>query len=419
VRRTQTETLPRVTDIAISVHGLGKRYRIHHEGTSYGRLTESMASAIRAPLDRLRGTRRGRDEWLWAVRGVSFDVPEGDVVGVIGRNGAGKTTLLKLLSRITEPTEGRATLRGRVGSLLEVGTGFHPELTGRENVFLSGAILGMRKEETLRNFDEIVAFSGVEQFIDTPVKRYSSGMQVRLGFAVAAHLETEILIVDEVLAVGDAEFQRKCLTKMGGVAKQGRTVIFVSHNMAAVEALCSSGLLLDRGAVVAAGQISEVLGSYDQAIASTLTESLASRADRRGDGRLRVVSIEAVMRTGADSEIRLRYVAASSLSNVEMQVNLYSANREAVAQLGNGFTGQAFEHLPPTGTIVCKLPNSAVMPGTYTVDIYCTVTGIVADWLSDAAELVVAEGAYFPSGKLPLAGYGHVIVAQDWAVETE
>ena len=191
-----------MSDVVVSVEGLGKRYRIGHQRDPYGRLTETLAGAFRAPIDMVRGKRRETSEWIWALRDVSFELRQGDVVGVIGRNGAGKTTLLKVLSRITEPSAGRATLRGRVGSLLEVGTGFHPELTGRENVFMSGAVLGMRRAEIKRKFDEIVEFAGIEQFLDTPVKRYSSGMQVRLGFAVAAHLETEILIVDEVLAVG-------------------------------------------------------------------------------------------------------------------------------------------------------------------------------------------------------------------------
>ena len=208
-------------DVVISAEGLGKRYRIGHQEDPYGRLTESLYGALRAPVERLRGRSRSSSEWIWALRDLSLEIRRGEVVGVIGRNGAGKTTLLKVLSRITEPTTGNAILRGRVGSLLEVGTGFHQELSGRENIYMSGAVLGMRRAEIARKFDEIVEFSGVEQFLDTPVKRYSSGMQVRLGFAVAAHLETEILFVDEVLAVGDADFQRKCLGKMSEIGEVG------------------------------------------------------------------------------------------------------------------------------------------------------------------------------------------------------
>src|SRR5712691_3252284 len=229
---------PLVTDFAIRVEGLGKRYRIG-ERERYRALRDTIADAIKAPLRRLRSGRPSLvDNTIWALRDVSLEVAPGEVFGVIGHNGAGKSTLLKILSRITAPSEGRAELRGRVGSLLEVGTGFHPELTGRENVYLNGAILGMRRSEVRRKFDDIVAFAEVEQFLDTPVKRYSSGMAVRLAFAVAAHLEPEILIVDEVLAVGDAAFQRKCLGKMESVGREGRTVLFVSHNMAAVTHLC-------------------------------------------------------------------------------------------------------------------------------------------------------------------------------------
>ena len=244
-------------DIVVSVRGLGKSYQITRERERYTRLTETIWTAVRHPL-----RRQAVPDDFWALRDVSFDVGAGDVVGIIGRNGAGKSTLLKILSRITEPTTGEAILHGRVSSLLEVGTGFHPELTGRENIHLSGSVLGMSRADIRRRFDEIVAFADVERFLDTPVKRYSSGMQVRLGFAVAAHLEPDILVVDEVLAVGDAAFQKKCLAKMEDVAHGGRTVLFVSHNMAAVLRLCGQGLLLDRGRVVAQGPSSEVVHRY-------------------------------------------------------------------------------------------------------------------------------------------------------------
>lgn len=232
----------------ITVAGLGKRYRIRHQPAGrYTALRDVIARRLRSPFAREAGGSEAED--FWALRDVSFTVAAGEVLGIIGRNGAGKSTLLKVLSRITEPTAGRITLDGRVTSLLEVGTGFHPELTGRENIMLNGAILGMSRAEIVRKFDEIVAFAEVEQFLDTPVKRYSSGMYMRLAFAVAAHLESEILVIDEVLAVGDAEFQRRCLGKMGEVATSGRTVLFVSHNLNAVETLCTQALCLDRGQV--------------------------------------------------------------------------------------------------------------------------------------------------------------------------
>ena len=263
----------------ISVDRLGKRYRLTHQGERqrYATLRDVIAHKLAAPFRALNGrvqkseiSSQGSDlrptasgtEDFWALKDVSFEIKQGEVVAIIGRNGAGKSTLLKILSRITEPTEGTVRINARVASLLEVGTGFHPELTGRENVFLNGAILGMRRAEIRKKFDEIVAFAEVEKFLDTPVKRYSSGMYVRLAFAVAAHLEPEVLIVDEVLAVGDAEFQKKCLGKMGEVAKGGRTVLFVSHNMAAVTRLCQRGILLVRGLIVAQGTAESVVNDY-------------------------------------------------------------------------------------------------------------------------------------------------------------
>jgi lipopolysaccharide transport system ATP-binding protein len=245
--------------LAIRAENLAKQYRIGGPQTQYRTIRESLVDILAAPFKRLKGS---TVETIWALEQVSFEIQHGEVVGIIGRNGAGKSTLLKLLSRITEPTRGRAELYGRIGSLLEVGTGFHPELTGRENVFLNGAILGMSRAEIRRKFDEIVAFAEVERFLDTPVKRYSSGMQVRLAFAVAAHLEPEILLVDEVLAVGDAGFQKKCLNKMEGIGQEGRTVIFVSHNMPAVTRLCERTILLDEGRVVSDGPSPRVVNVY-------------------------------------------------------------------------------------------------------------------------------------------------------------
>lgn len=256
---------------AISVEHISKQYRIGTQEVRHDTLMQSALAWFRSPLANYRGLYRlshfeaeERPDVLWALRDVSFQVYPGEVVGIVGRNGAGKSTLLKILSRITPPSAGRVVLNGRVSSLLEVGTGFHPELTGRENVYLNGTILGMSKTEVDRKFDEIVAFSEVEKFIDTPVKRYSSGMRVRLAFAVSAHLESEILLVDEVLAVGDAAFQQKCLDTMGGVADSGRTVLFVSHNMQAIQRLCSSAYLIDQGQLAAQGETNEVIRTYLQ-----------------------------------------------------------------------------------------------------------------------------------------------------------
>lgn len=256
----------------IRVSNVGKQYRIGARQEAYATLRDAMARGLRAPLKRLRRNGRRETDIVWALKDVSFEVSQGEVLGIIGRNGAGKSTLLKILSRITEPTTGRAELFGRIGSLLEVGTGFHPELTGRENIFLNGAVLGMKRAEIIGKFDEIVAFAEIDKFLDTPVKHYSSGMYMRLAFAVAAHLEPEILLVDEVLAVGDAEFQAKCLGKMGAVATEGRTVLFVSHNMAAIQALCKRVIWFREGQLVEDGESHHLVKNYLSATSSVATE---------------------------------------------------------------------------------------------------------------------------------------------------
>jgi lipopolysaccharide transport system ATP-binding protein len=268
-----------MSDPVISITNLGKRYVIGHQRAAGDGIRHVVEDAMRAPLKWLRSRAKNKSrerEEFWALKDVSFEVKQGEVVGIIGRNGAGKSTLLKILSRITEPTIGKVEIEGRVASLLEVGTGFHQELTGRENIFLNGAILGMSHAEIKRKFDEIVAFAEVEKFLDTPVKRYSSGMYVRLAFAVAAHLEPEILIVDEVLAVGDIEFQKKCLGKMENVARQGRTVLFVSHNMAAMRSLCTRGILFEKGRLTVSSTMEVAIDSY-------LSDRLVSRGELAWD----------------------------------------------------------------------------------------------------------------------------------------
>lgn len=273
-----------MSQYAIRVSHLSKQYRIGQAQARYKSLRESLSNTVKAPVRYLMNGNRSEKNTIWALDDVSFDIEHGDAVGIIGRNGAGKSTLLKILARITDPTRGEVRLRGRVGSLLEVGTGFHPELTGRENIYLNGAILGMTRREINQKFDEIVDFAEIEKFIDTPAKRYSSGMYMRLAFAVAAHLEPEILLVDEVLAVGDAEFQKKCLGKMGDVAKQGRTVLFVSHNMTAIKALCKNGILLDKGRISFSGDISQLVEKYslstNQNIINNPDISLLTRPSR-------------------------------------------------------------------------------------------------------------------------------------------
>jgi lipopolysaccharide transport system ATP-binding protein len=283
---------------AIEVNGLSKKYRLGVQDEKQETLAATLWHTIKSPIRNFKRIRNlaslgdDEDSVFWALKDVSFSLQQGQVLGIIGHNGAGKSTLLKILSQITEPSEGEITIRGRVASLLEVGTGFHPELTGRENVYMNGTILGMTKREIARKFDEIVDFSGVEKHIDTPVKFYSSGMKVRLGFAVAAHLEPEILIVDEVLAVGDIGFQRKCLGKMGEVATSGRSILFVSHNMAAVQSLCSHGLMLHHGKAVQQGLVTETIRKYLAEFQTETKEFLAGEVIRQGTGKARLNSFE-------------------------------------------------------------------------------------------------------------------------------
>lgn len=276
----------------IKAEHLSKQYRLGTRDAAYATVREALVSAARAPLRILRRNGNRKEQTLWALRDVSFEINPGEVVGIIGRNGAGKSTLLRILSRVTEPTTGRVELYGRVGSLLEVGTGFHPELTGRENIFLNGSILGMTRREIDRKFDEIVAFAEVEKFIDTPVKRYSSGMYVRLAFAVAAHLEPEILIVDEVLAVGDHAFQQKCLSKMHDVSVRGRTVLFVSHNMGAISRLCERCLLLDQGHIVASGATAATVQTYMTSGLMERAEYIQSEASEKAVNLLRIALVD-------------------------------------------------------------------------------------------------------------------------------
>jgi len=355
-------------------------YRIGAEERRPESFWDATKQAVSSPFEYLRRITRPptEEETLWALKDVSFEVERGEVLGIIGRNGAGKTTLLRILSRITEPTEGRAVINGRVGSLLEVGTGFHPELTGRENVYLNGAILGMTKDEIDAKFDEIVAFSGVEKFIDTPVKRYSSGMRVRLGFAVAAHLDPEILLIDEVLAVGDAAFQKKCLGKMGEVASAGRTVLFVSHNMQMIGELCPRTVLLEEGGVVSDGPTSEVLGDYYELLRAAKVDAqtaIDNRQFRRGTGRVRLTDIVAYDGQGRDGyrfkcgetiRFRLSYEAFERVDNLYAGILLRSGKtREPLASSGRHCVSAVPLEEGQSGSFVIEIPQAPFMSGTY------------------------------------------------------
>ncbi|MBA2678178.1 MAG: ABC transporter ATP-binding protein [Ktedonobacteraceae bacterium] len=361
-----------MSSLVISVENLSKRYVIGHKLSGDDGMRHRMEAAIRAPLAWVRngGRRRAKSsEDFWALEDVSFDVMQGEVVGIVGRNGAGKSTLLKLLSRITEPTSGRIRLRGRVASLLEVGTGFHNELTGRENIFLNGAILGMSRAEILARFDEIVAFSEIKTFLDTPVKRYSSGMYVRLAFAVAAHLESEILIVDEVLAVGDASFQQKCLRKMSDVAGSGRTVLFVSHNMEAVRTLCQRGLFLDDGKIQADGAADSIVEAY-------FAEHAKGFGRQKRGGYARIIQRIALkndsnqetrqFRPGEDLIVEIAYDTEKRIDKPYFQIVIQSSR-------GNCFTASMLldGHRPGAiegkGIIACRFKSIPLLPQRYTV----------------------------------------------------
>ena len=311
-----------MNDIALRTVGLGKMYHIGGEREAYRTLRDSIVKAAKRPIERIRhpGAATHTSNDLWALRDIDIEVKHGEALGLIGRNGAGKSTLLKVISRITEPTEGRVEVEGRVASLLEVGTGFHAELTGRENIYLNGAILGMARAEIRRKFDEIVEFSEIGLFLDTPVKRYSSGMYVRLAFAVAAHLDPEILIIDEVLAVGDAKFQKKCLGKMEDVATHGRTVIFVSHNMMAIRSLCTRAVELDAGRVVNSGEAGEVVIDYLMRQAEAGAEVEWPVGSRPGDEGVQLVSMRVVDQAGAVADM----VSTSAPFGVRMEVELAS-----------------------------------------------------------------------------------------------
>lgn len=398
------------SELMVAVRGLGKRYKLIPRGTRPGTLTESILGA-------LRGKRPPKEDF-WALREVCFEVRRGEVIGLLGHNGAGKSTLLKLLSRITEPTEGELVLYGRIGSLLEVGTGFHPELTGRENIFMNGSILGMSRREIQARYDEIVAFAGprVEQHLDTPVKRYSSGMTMRLGFAVAANLNPEILIVDEVLAVGDAEFQKKCLGKMHDVAQSGRTVFFVSHNLAAVTALCTRALLLHNGELREDGPIAQVAQSYQLlAQGSRAPGGELTHALRTGTGQAQITALSIRSTTpdgqpvplvypGATVTLELTIQAREPLPDARLAVTLSDANTYRLLEVSTTGGSAPLRLTPDAPTRVCfVLPDLRLRPGLYPVGASLTLQeGEELDTVERAGALEVAVGAEpMPSGAGP------------------
>src|SRR2546421_9620658 len=392
-----------MSDVAIQTSGLGKRYTLGVRDYGYNTLREGIVNTAQRSLRRI--ARRGagpRRDMLWALHDVSLTIRNGEVLGLIGHNGAGKTTFLKILSRITEPSAGWADVTGRVGSLLEVGTGFHPELTGRENIFLNGAILGMRRSEIRRRFDEIVEFAGVGRFLDTPVKRYSSGMSVRLAFAVAAHLEPEILLVDEVLAVGDAALQRNSLGKMGEVAREGRTVVFVSHNLAIIQALCQRGILLERGEVVIDAPASETIDRYLRTLERTASADLLERTDR--DGRAWDQTLVRRLEIGqaggghpdavvAGRPARIVVHVTKVLPDMECQLTIINSLGQPVTTLDSEVSAPADLRDGDLGPrIECDIAALPLLPGRYRIDVLLKAKCHIQDGLQGAAFFDVEPG---------------------------
>lgn len=403
--------------VAIKVENLSKAYQLGEIGTG------TLAWDLERWFARVRGkedpflkigetndrTIKGSSNIVWSLKDIDFKINQGEAVGIIGRNGAGKSTLLKILSRVTTPTSGKIKVKGRIASLLEVGTGFHPELTGRENIYLNGAILGMRKLEITRKFDEIVSFAGVERYIDTPVKRYSSGMYVRLAFAVAAHLDCEILIVDEVLAVGDAEFQKSCLGKMEDVSKNnGRTVLFVSHNMGSIASLCEKGILLSKGRIEKTGTSTEVISTYLKAHQVGDDGDLMSRTDRSGTQSHKFSDIlffdhlanpvQQVI-SGTETSINFFYQGNSVLDRPQLKFTIYNRTGQPLTHFDSNLTYTPLEPLPASGVIRCGFKKFPLSSGFYTINVVLVNDGVVIDYLIGAINFNVLSGNFFQCGK--------------------
>lgn len=411
--------------LAIQAENISKQYRLGQVGTGtlshdlnrfYHRIRGKEDPYLKIGEANDRAT-KGESEYVWSLRDINFEIEQGDAVGIIGRNGAGKSTLLKLLSKVTKPTTGIIRSRGRIASLLEVGTGFHPEMTGRENIYLNGAILGMTRKEIKRKFDEIVDFSGVERYIDTPVKRYSSGMYVRLAFAVAANLESEILIVDEVLAVGDADFQKKCLGKMGDVSKgEGRTVLFVSHNMASIMNLCDKGILLKDGAIHAKGNIEEITNKY---LEDYLPKNikLTDINNRRGNGLLKFEDITITgidtksgnIESFADFQIKLIFNKKIDFSVFNGKIDIGINNNQGTRVGWISSSNAKTDSLGETSEITFHVNNNPLSPGNFSLNLYLESNNQVNDWLTDISPFTVVEKDYYKTGRLTPANQGNIL----------
>ena len=409
----------------IQVTDLGKSYRLGLREKQANTFRDLLTGLVRAPMQRIRNlgehTLESEDAF-WALRDVSFAIQPGEVVGIIGRNGAGKSTLLKVLSRITEPTEGEIRLRGRVSSLLEVGTGFHPELTGRENIFLNGSILGMSKAEIKSKFDQIVAFSEIEKFLDTPVKRYSSGMYVRLAFAVAAHLEPEILIVDEVLAVGDLEFQKKCIGKMGEVAREGRTVLIVSHNMSAIQALCERVILLRSGQLVEDGPTTDVIKNYLKFLEKRSVDPFNNNPERKCTGEIMLTKVQMLDQwhnplpqpiAGETLVIQFDYENNTDKARADFVLTIYNHFGIGVSSVGTRLAGTSLT-LRKTGRFLCTLPALPLPFGDYRVAVALQIDGKNIDHIPNILCFSVTLSRFYETGLSPDINYSTSLMQCEW-----
>ncbi|HVO61628.1 MAG TPA: ABC transporter ATP-binding protein [Terriglobales bacterium] len=413
----------------VEVRGLSKKYVLGRSRQRYESIRELIARGVRKPIDVIMGRRGRKETEFWALRDVSFDVTQGEVLGVIGRNGAGKSTLLKIMSRITDPTEGSVVVRGRLSSLLEVGTGFHPELTGRENIYLNGAILGMTKSEISAKFDEIVAFSEVEKFLDTPVKRYSSGMFVRLAFSVAAHLDPEILVVDEVLAVGDMGFQKKCLGKMSEVSQGGRTVLFVSHNMAAVQNLCANAIVLSEGKLVFRGTAKDAIDFYMRGVRGEGSQGHIldiSKVARLAGFQAALQRIEfyttgntpvcGILPMGQSLQVRVHFVLDKPRDNVEVGLGFDNMFGQRIFTAHTSFEpARSYQQQVGSQTYVCSIPSLTLVPGEYTLRVWVDGSEQSIDLVDDAARIQIIPSDYYGTGRVPWNGA--FVLEHHWYLE--
>jgi lipopolysaccharide transport system ATP-binding protein len=417
-----------MSDIAISVEHLSKRYRIGAPALQYRTLRETLVEGLRAPLRRLKPGAEDSASTIWALRDISFEVQQGQVLGIVGKNGAGKSTLLKILARVTDPTEGLGTVRGRVGSLLEVGTGFHPELTGRENIYLNGAILGMRRQEIERNFDEIVEFSEVGKFLDTPVKRYSSGMYLRLAFAVAAHLEPEILVVDEVLAVGDAEFQRKCLGKMSDVAQQGRTVLFVSHNMSAILRLTQETLVIEKGRLALRAPTPQAVDYYlSNGFAQTSVRTWEPDEVPDACKPFRPIRLRVLDTRGSEAEtfrsvepltVEMEYELAEAVTGLRVGIYMNTTRGEPIFTSFDTDDPAQFEKFSARQAGVyrstCRVPADMLNEGRFVIGVNASSYRIRRYFQDEQALTFTVDGAGAPGTQWPEPRLGAIRPRLDW-----